>query len=113
MELKTEMVQFKKIVDVYSMVSISDVYKTLQKNLGATELQKYSIACLNVIKGLKLSRSETILLNKVDEITMRERGMCLKDSAVTKARLKACRRYGIKFIDRDNLIDHMNLFLSK
>ena len=43
---------------------------------------------------------------------MREHGMCLKDSAVTKARLKACRRYGINFIDRDGLVDHMKLFLA-
>ena len=112
MEKQIEMVSLDQLLDGYSMVSISDVYETLQKNLGASELQKYSIACLNVMRGLKLSRSQTILLNKVDEITMREHGMCLKDSAVTKARLKACRRYGINFIDRDGLVDHMKLFLA-
>ena len=112
MEKQIEMVSLDQLLDGYSMVSISDVYETLQKNLGASELQKYSIACLNVMRGLKLSRSEAILLNKIDEITTRTHGMCLKDSKVTKARLKACRRFGIKFIDRDNLIDHMNLFLS-
>jgi hypothetical protein len=112
MEYKTEMVPLKEMLDVYSMVSISNVYETLQKNLGAADLKKYSMACLNVMMGAKLSRSETILLNKVDEITMREHGMCLKDSAVTKARLKACRRYGIKFIDRDGLVDHMKMMLA-
>ena len=106
MEKQIEMVSLDQLLDGYSMVSISDVYETLQKNLGASELQKYSIACLNVMRGLKLSRSEAILLNKIDEITTRTHGMCLKDSKVTKARLKACRRFGIK------LIDHMNLFLS-
>ena len=112
MEYKKEMVPLKEMLDAYSMVSISDVYETLIKMLGAAELQKYSISCLNVMMGKTLSRSETILLNKVDEITMREHGMCLKDSAVTKARLKACRRYGIKFIDRDNLIDHMKFMIG-
>ncbi len=112
MEYKTEMVSLKEMLDACSLVSIGDVYATLQKKLGAAELQKYSISCLNVMMGKKLSRSETILLNKVDEITMREHGMCLKDSAVTKARLKACRRFGMKFIDRDNLIDHMKTMLG-
>lgn len=112
MEYKTEMVAIKNIADAYSLVRISDVYETLQKNLGSAELQKYSIACMNVMMGEKLSRSETILLNKVDEITMREHGMCLKDSAVTKARLKACKRFGIKFIDRDGLVDHMKMMLG-
>lgn len=109
MEFKTEMVPLKEMLDAYSMVSISDVYETLQKYLDRAELQKYCLSGLNVMMGAKLSRSETILLNKVDEITMREHGMCLKDSAVTKARLKACIRYGIKFIDRDGLVDHMKL----
>jgi hypothetical protein len=112
MQFKTAMVPLKEMLDAYSMVSISDVYETLQKYLGTAELQKYSMSCLNVMMGAKLTRSETILLNKVDEITMREHGMCLKDSAVTKARLKACRRYGIKFIDRDGLVDHMKMMLG-
>jgi hypothetical protein len=112
MEYKTEMVPLKEMLDVYSMVSISNVYETLQKELGVAELKKYSTSCLNVMMGAKLSRSETILLNKVDEITMREHGMCLKDSAVTKARLKACRRFGMKFIDRDGLVDHMKMMLA-
>lgn len=109
MEFKTDMVPLKKMLDAYSMVSISDVYETLHKYLDRAELQNYCLSGLNVMMGAKLSRSETILLNKVDEITMREHGMCLKDSAVTKARLKACLRYGIKFIDRDGLVDHMKL----
>ncbi len=112
MEKKIEMVSLDQLLDGYSIVSIGKVYETLEKELSAIELEKYSMSCINVMMGEKLSRSETILLNKVDEITMREHGMCLKDSVVTKARLKACRRYGMKFIDRDNLIDHMNLFLS-
>lgn len=112
MEYKTEMVAIENITDAYSLVSISDVYETLQKELSVAELKKYSISCLNVMMGAKLSRSETILLNKIDEITMREHGMCLKDSAVTKARLKASRRYGMKFIDRDGLVDHMKMMLG-
>jgi hypothetical protein len=112
MQYTTETVAIDNVIDAYSLVSISDVYETLQKYLDTAELQKYSMSCLNIMMGAKLSRSETILLNKVDEITMREHGMCLKDSAVTKARLKACRRFGMKFIDRDGLVDHMKMMLA-
>ncbi len=112
MQYTKEIAAIDNLIDAYSLVSISDVYETLQKELGAADLKKYSISCLNVMIGKKLSRGETLLLNKVDEITMRKHGMCLKDSAVTKARLKACRRFGITFIDRDNLIDHMQMMLG-
>ena len=70
MEKQIEMVSLDQLLDGYSMVSISDVYETLQKNLGASELQKYSIACLNVMRGLKLSRSEAILLNLIDHMNL-------------------------------------------
>ncbi len=112
MEYRTETVAIEKIADTYSLVSIGDVYQTLQKELSAVDLQKYTISCLKVMMSVKLNRNEAILLNKVDEITMRKHGMCLKDSAMTKARLKACRLHGIKFIDRDNLIDHMKMMLG-
>jgi hypothetical protein len=39
-------------------------------------------------------------------------GICLKDSKVTKARIKAAKRYGMQFIDRDGLVDHMNMALG-
>jgi hypothetical protein len=112
MEFKTAMAPLKEIVDAYSMVSMGDVFGALSKRLTRPELQAYSGASRKVMLREKLSRSDAILFNKIDEITMREFGMCLKDSKVTKARLKACKRFGIEFIDRDNLIDHMNLFLS-
>lgn len=112
MEIRTAMVPLNKIHDEFSRVSLADAYGSILKNLTRQELASYTSACMKVNLGEKLSRNDAILFNKIDEITTRTHGMCLKDSKVTKARLKACRRFGIKFIDRDNLIDHMNLFLS-
>ncbi len=112
MEYKTEMVPLKKMNDAFSLVNLNDVLETLSNKLTRDELATYARACMKVMTREKLSRCDAMLFNKIDEITMREHGMCLKDSAVTKARLIACKRFGIKFIDRDNLINHMNMFLG-
>jgi hypothetical protein len=55
-----------------------------------------------------LNRKDLALFDKIDAVTFEHYGMCLKDSLVTKARIKACKKYGVQFIDRDGLIDHMN-----
>lgn len=112
MEYKTEMVPLNKINDGFSLVNLNDVLETISSKLTRDELAAYASACMKVMTREKLSRRDAMLFNKIDEITMREHGMCLKDSSVTKARLKACRRFGIKFIDRDNLVDHMKMFLD-
>ncbi len=112
MQYKIEMVPLRKIWDEFSGVNLGDVIETLHKKLTTHELQNYYGACMKVTLREKLSRSDAILFNKIDAITMQEHGMCLKDSKVTKARLVACKRFGIKFIDRDNLIDHMKLMLG-
>ena len=112
MEYKIEMVPLKKMNDAFSLVNLNDVLETLSNKLTRDELATYARACMKVMTREKLSRCDAMLFNKIDEITMREHGMCLKDSAVTKARLIACKRFGIKFIDRDNLINHMNMFLG-
>lgn len=112
MKFKFEMVPAERIFDLHSKVRLIDVAKTIQTNLTEDELKTYDSAIFKVSVGEKMSRSDAIIFNKIDAITMQEHGMCLKDSKVTKARLKACRRYGIKFIDRDGLIDHMKLMLG-
>lgn len=112
MKYKTEMVPFSKIHDEFSGVRLLDAYEAILKNLTKQELILYTSACMKVSLREKLNRKDAILFNKIDEITKREVGMCLKDSKVTNARLKACRRYGIKFIDRDGLVDHMKMMLG-
>ncbi len=52
------------------------------------------------------------MLDRIDQLTMDVHGICLKDSKVTKARMKAAKRYGMQFIDRDGLVDHMNMALG-
>jgi len=112
MQFKFEMVPLNKVHDTFSGINLEDVTATLHKQLTTHELQAYYSACMKVTLKEKLSRCDAIIFNKIDAITMREHGMCLKDSAVTKARLVACKRFGMKFTDRDNLIDHMKLMMS-
>ena len=112
MEFKFEMVPVNKVHDTFSGINLGDVTATLHKQLTTHELQAYYSGCMKVTLKEKLSRGDAIIFNKIDEITMRTHGMCLKDAAVTKARIGACKRNGIKFIDRDNLIDHMKFMMS-
>ena len=60
----------------------------------------------------KLNRKDLKVLDRIDRLTMDVHGICLKDSKVTKARIKAAKRYGVQFIDRDGLVDHMNMALG-
>ncbi len=112
MEYKTEMVPLSKIDDGFSGVSLASAFESILKNLTPQELDSYTNACMKVVLGEKLNRGDAILFNKIDAITKREVGMCLKDSKVTKARLKACKRCGVEFIDRDGLVDHMKMMMG-
>lgn len=110
--MKMEFVSVDKLVDGFSLVNLGSVTDTLQKALSEDDLNSYSSACFKVVIGEKLDRADVILFNKIDELTMRTHGMCLKDSAVTKARIGGCIRNGVKFIDRDNLIAHMKFMMD-
>jgi hypothetical protein len=59
----------------------------------------------------KLNINDVKVFDKIDAITMNAHGFCLKDSLLTKARIKACKRYGMRFNDRDGLEAHMNAML--
>jgi hypothetical protein len=108
MEMKLGMVPIKDIVDSYSGVRLMDTGKTIQERLNQAELERYVKAINKVETGQRLNLKDLKVLDKIDEITFEKHGMCLKDSNVTKARIKASKKYGIEFIDRDGLIDHMN-----
>ena len=72
----------------------------------------YTKAINKVNQSEKLNRKDLKVLDRIDRLTMDVHGICLKDSKVTKARIKAAKRYGVQFIDRDGLVDHMNMALG-
>lgn len=110
--MKFDMVPASKIMLSPGGVSLLEVNRTISEILNETELATHSRAINKVMEGKKLNARDLKVLDKIDEITMKAHGMCLKDSLVTKARIKACKRYGVEFIDRDGLIDHMDMMLG-
>lgn len=89
-------------------VSAIDATHSIFKNLDKRELTTYMYAIAKVQTNQKLNKNDVKVLDKIDAITMNAHGLCLKDSLVTEARIKACKRYGIRFNDRDGLVAHMN-----
>jgi hypothetical protein len=115
MQVKFEMMPLEKIVlgNESNFVNLIDVVNTVNNTLNARETKKYVEANIKVMTGRTLAREDVLLYDRIDAITMEKHGLCLKDSKVTKARLKACRKYSIKFNDRDGLVDHMKFFTQK
>jgi hypothetical protein len=110
--LKFEMVSADKIMLSGTGIRLLDVSSTIKEGLSQAESALYSKAINKVNRGEKLNRKDLRLLDRIDQLTMDMHGLCLKDSKVTKARIKAAKRYGMKFIDRDGLVDHMNMALG-
>ena len=113
METTATKVKNSNIFDAYSGVCLADTTQTIQEHLTSDELLRYCHAMMKVEKQQVLNRKDLAVLDKIDAITFEHHGMCLKDSLVTKARLKACKKYGLEFIDRDGLIDHMSVMNQK
>ena len=96
--------------DVISGVNLADVYATIMSKLNKREQVLYATAVQHATQKVPLSRLDLTMLDRVDEITMKEHNMCLKDSVITKARIKACKKFKINFNDRDGLVEHMRMF---
>jgi hypothetical protein len=111
MAARVEMVPANKLIDAYSGVRLIDTTQTIQVNLSKEELERYGRAMMKINTRQNLNRRDLAVFDKIDQLTFKHHGMCLKDSLVTKARLKACKKYNFEFIDRDNLVDHMNQML--
>ena len=111
METTTAMCKVSNVFDAYSGVCLADTGETIQANLSGDELLRYCHAIMKVEKQQVLNRKDLAVLDKVDALIFEYHGMCLKDSLVTKARLKACKKYRIEFVDRDSLVEHMNCML--
>ena len=111
MERTTTMPKVSNVFDAYSEVRLTDASSTIQEHLNRRELWRYTKAMnkVGMLQGLNLKDLE--VLDKIDALTFEYHGMCLKDSLVTKARLKACKKYKVEFIDRDGLVEHMNCML--
>ena len=110
--VKFGMVSADKIMLSGSGIALLDVQRTIKEELSPAELALYTKAINKVNQREKLNRKDLRVLDRIDQLTMDVHGLCLKDSQVTKARMKAAKRYGIKFIDRDGLVDHMNMALG-
>ena len=111
-KVKFGMVSADKIMLSGAGIGLLGVYSTIKEGLSQAELALYAKAINKVNQREKLNRKDLRVLDRIDQLTMDVHGLCLKDSQVTKARMKAAKRYGIKFIDRDGLVDHMNMALG-
>jgi hypothetical protein len=110
--VKFGMVSADKIMLSESGIALLDVHSTIKEGLSQAELALYTKAINKINQGVKLNRKDLRVLDRIDQLTMDVHGLCLKDSQVTKARMKAAKRYGMQFIDRDGLVDHMNMALG-
>ena len=100
--------------DADSGVCLARVFETIKRKLNDAELKAYANAVTNAEANKRLGRADLKILDRIDAITIAEHGMCLKDSVVTKARIKACKRLGLRFVDRGGLVKHMQaMFASK
>jgi len=111
MGLTIDMAKLGNVVDGYSGIRLTDTTMTIQSHLNRQELLRYARAINKVQMLQSLNRKDLEILDKIDALTFKYHGMCLKDSLVTRARLKACKKNRIEFIDRDGLLEHMNFML--
>lgn len=111
METTVSMTKLSNICDAYSGVCLADTSSTIASYLSKPELIRYSRAIAKVQTQQKLNLKDLNVLDKIDALTYEHHGMCLKDSLVTNARLNACKKYGVEFVDRDSLVEHMNCML--
>jgi hypothetical protein len=110
--VKFGMVSADKIMLSGTGIRLLDVHSTIEEGLSQAELALYTKAINKVSQGEKLNRKDLKVLDRIDQLTMDVHGICLKDSKVTNARMKAAKRYGMQFIDRDGLVEHMNMALG-
>lgn len=110
--VKFGLVSADKIMLSSTGIGLLDVHSTIEEGLSRADLALYTKAINKTNQGVKLNRKDLKVLDRIDQLTMDVHGICLKDSQVTKARMKAAKRYGMEFIDRDGLVDHMNMALG-
>lgn len=89
-----------------------DCQRTIHQSLKSNEFMDYMSAINKIQRQKPLRRTDLELFDRIDTLTMAKFGVCLKDSKVTRARINACKHFGIEFEDRGGLVDHMNMVES-
>ena len=112
MQFSLDKSNVRNIIDGFTGQSLLDVKTTINNSLNGSEHQTYSSALEKILSKKTLNRKDLKVLDKIDALTYEKHGMCLKDSKVTNARIKACKKYGMKFIDRDGLQEHMKFMFN-
>ena len=90
-------------------VSMQACHQAINQSMNLGAYVDYAHALMQIQQGKPLQESDLELFDHVDKVTMKHFGICLKDSKVTRARINACKRYGVEFIDRGGLIDHLHM----
>jgi hypothetical protein len=90
-------------------VSMLECNQAINQSMNLGAYVDYAHALMQIQQGKPLVESDLELFDHVDKVTMKHFGICLKDSKVTRARINACKRYGVEFIDRGGLIDHLHM----
>lgn len=109
MLIKKEMVPAANLYAAGKGDAFTDISEWLMAKLNKAEKKRYAKAMIKVDGQVTLSRKDLVLFDKIDVLTFVHHGMCLRDSLVTKARIKACKKYSVQFTDRDGLVEHMHL----
>ena len=90
--VKFGMISADKIMLSGSGIALLDVQRTIKEELSQAELALYTKAINKINQREKLNRNDLRVLERIDQLTMEVHGLCLKDSQVTKARMKAAKR---------------------
>ena len=98
------------IKDIFFDTNAAEMHKTITSGLSKQERLRYSHTVRKAAHGRVFNLKDLKILDKVDELIMQKHSLCLKDDLVTKARINACKKYNMQFIDRDGLEDHMHKF---
>lgn len=96
-------------IEIAKGVSLLDCKNVIYKSMNLGAFIDYAVALDRIQFGQPLEKSDLELFDHVDRVTSKYLGVTLKDSNVTRARLDACKHFGIEFVDRGGLIDHLTM----
>lgn len=105
--MKTEFISINELLITKNDNKASQLTNFFINHLSKCELVRYLNALEKIRMEETLNKKDLNLLNKIDAITFKYFGFCLKDSLITESRLQACKKYGVEFNDRDGLVEHM------
>ena len=83
MAARVEMVTATKLFDAYSGVRLMDTTQTIQINLSKDELERYGRAMMKINTRQNLNQKDLAVFDKIDQLTFKHHGMCLKAVSYT------------------------------